>query len=353
MKTRFVVTTLVSCFLLCGFQGQTSSTQQKPASKVASSNQQKADSGKGAHGAASPGQPAADAADKNATPPAPPHQNDKVEVASLPPEIAVKQVKDSIDRTIMWCTIILTIVGIVGTIAALRTLRQVKRQADTLDDHKAKFHELAKAANSNAEAAILQVRAMQEQITEMSVQSGILQESVNVSRDAAAAAKKSADALLASERAWVMAELRCRPETFLTTHASTYQGVTTHTTSVAKIELYCVNDGNSPAWITEKSARLVVVREGELPKFPELAKEDILADELEPMGPGKDNVFTWDINGKGYHSIDTATLIYGVVRYSDIFENNRETWFCYQLTGYKTNREMIRITGEPEYNKNT
>jgi len=153
MKTLFVVASLVTCFLLCGFQGQTSSTQQKPASKVASANQRKADSGKGAHGAASPGQPAADAADKNATPPAPPHQNDKVEVASLPPEIAVKQVKDSIDRTIMWCTIILTIVGIVGTIAALRTLRQVKRQADTLDEHRAKFEDLATAATNNAAAA--------------------------------------------------------------------------------------------------------------------------------------------------------------------------------------------------------
>ena len=274
-------------------------------------------------------------------------------MTDLPPEIAIKQIKDSIDLTILGCTIVLTVVGIIGTCAAVRTLKQIKRQADTLEDHKVKFDELAKAANSNAEAAILQVRAMQEQITEMSVQSGILQESVNVSRDTATAARESADALIVGERAWVMAELRCRPDTSIATHTSIYQDVTTRTTTVSQIELYCVNDGNSPAWITEKSARLVVVRQGELPKFPELASEDILADGLEPMGPGKDNVFTWDINGKGSHSIDTATLIYGVIRYTDIFTNNRETWFCYQLTGYKTNRKMIRITGEPEYNKNT
>ena len=94
----------------------------------------------------------------------------------------------------MWCTVDLTIVGVVGTIAAVITLWQVKRQADTLDEHKTKFDELAKAANSNAEAAILQVRAMQELITEMSVQSGILQESVGVTRDAAKASQTSADA---------------------------------------------------------------------------------------------------------------------------------------------------------------
>jgi uncharacterized protein HemX len=48
------------------------------------------------------------------------------------------------------------------------------QQKKIMEEHKTKFNELAKAANSNAEAAILQVRAMQEQITEMSVQSGIL-----------------------------------------------------------------------------------------------------------------------------------------------------------------------------------
>jgi hypothetical protein len=338
---------------LCGFQQEPSSNHQKNQPQVGSPKKENVGDRKTKLLSASSGQLPTDATDKNAVAPTVPRQSDKVEVTALPPEIAVKQVKDSIDRTIMWCTIVLTFVGSLGTWAAVKTLRQVKRQADTLEDHKTKFDELAKAANSNAEAAILQVRAMQEQITEMSVQSGILEESVNVSGDAATAAKESADALIASERAWVMAELRCRPETFLTTHASTYQGVTTHTTSVARIELCCVNDGNSPAWITGKSARLVVVRQGELPKFPELAREDVLADELEPLGPGKDNIFTWDINGKGYHSIDTATLIYGLVRYTDIFKNNRETWFCYQLTGYRTNREMIRITGEPEYNKNT
>jgi hypothetical protein len=50
-----------------------------------------------------------------------------------------------------------------------------------------------------------QLRTMQEQITEMSVQSGILQESVSVARDAATAAQKSAEAakISADIAAWV------------------------------------------------------------------------------------------------------------------------------------------------------
>ncbi len=207
MRTLFVVATFVACLVLCGFQQKPSSTQQKSGSKAASASGQKADAGKGQHGAASPGEPAA-AADKNAVAQATPRQSDKVEVTALPPEIAVKQVKDSIDHTIMWCTIILTIVGVIGTIAAVRTLRQVKRQADTLEDHKTKFDELAKAANSNAEAAILQVRAMQEQITEMSVQSGILQESVQAARDAAEAAKQNTEMFISKERARLQVEMK-------------------------------------------------------------------------------------------------------------------------------------------------
>ncbi len=108
----------------------------------------------------------------------------------------------------MWCTVILTIIGFLGTVAALKTLKQVKRQADTLEDHKTKFDELAKAANSNAEAAILQVRAMQEQITEMSVQSGILQESVQVARDAAEAAKQNTEMFINKERARLRIEMK-------------------------------------------------------------------------------------------------------------------------------------------------
>ena len=51
------------------------------------------------------------------------------------------------------CTVILTVVGIVGTCAAVITLRHIRRQADTLDEHKTKFEELAQAAKDNASAA--------------------------------------------------------------------------------------------------------------------------------------------------------------------------------------------------------
>jgi hypothetical protein len=152
------------------------------------------------------------------------------------------------------------------------------------------------------------------------------------------------------ERAWIMAELRCAPGTNL---AQWNEPDGTTKTSIP-IELYCINEGNSPAWITEKSARMVIIS-GELPKIPELARGDILgdADAVEPLAPGRDFKLDWIATGIGRHSIQTATLIYGMVKYRDIFEKDRETWFCYQFVGYRTQRKLIRVMAAPGYNKNT
>ncbi len=186
MKNAAVATIcLATCLLFCGFQQGNSSAQRKPEPRVGSTNEQKADNGKGPHGNASPSQPATDATDKNAIRPTAPRQNDKVEVTALPPEIAVKQVKDSIDRTIMWCTIILTLVGVAGTVAALKTLRQVKRQANTLDEHRVSLEQLAKAAQENAAAA---------------------NKNAEATENAAAASKASADATLLNAQAFINAE---------------------------------------------------------------------------------------------------------------------------------------------------
>jgi hypothetical protein len=73
--------------------------------------------------------------------------------------------------------------------------------------HATHLESVAKAASSNVQAAILQVSAMQEQINQMSVQSGILQESVQVARDAAEAAKQNTEMLISKERARLRVEM--------------------------------------------------------------------------------------------------------------------------------------------------
>jgi hypothetical protein len=154
---------LVTCLLLCSFRQASSASQQKPAPQVGSASKQKGENRKEGDSAAPPVPPATDAKGVGAATRNGPREDDRVEVTALPPEIAVKQVKDSIDRTIMWCTVILTMVGALGTYAAVKTLRQVKRQADTLEDHKTKFEQLAKAAEDNAKAAKAYASVVEEQ----------------------------------------------------------------------------------------------------------------------------------------------------------------------------------------------
>jgi hypothetical protein len=151
------------------------------------------------------GQSATNTTDHNSTGNTDRDQKQKVEIVSAP-KVSVKPEKDTLDWIILACTIVLTIVGSIGTYAAVKTLTQIKRQADTLDEHKSKFDELAKAAANNASAAILQVQSMQQQVTEMSVQSGILQESVSAARGTADAALKTATAIVNSERPWMIIE---------------------------------------------------------------------------------------------------------------------------------------------------
>ena len=155
-------------------------SQQNAAHKQAKSN-----------GAPS-GQPAANPSDQKAARDADKSQNQKVDVVSVP-KVSIKPEKDALDVAILICTVVLTVIGIVGTAVAVKTLIHIKRQADTLEEHKTKFDDLAKAANSNAEASILQVRAMQEQITEMSVQSGLMASTVTHSQELAKQAVKQSD----------------------------------------------------------------------------------------------------------------------------------------------------------------
>ncbi len=126
------------------------------------------------------------------------------------------------------------------------------------------------------------------------------------------------------ERAWVMAELFCNPGTLL----SNTSGDGSQTTALMQVELRCSNAGRSPAWITQKLARLVVVEHGKLPNIPELNTQDVIQDGPEPLSPdSKPTIFVWYAVGKGKHSIAQLTIIYGVVRYRDIFGKQRETCF--------------------------
>jgi hypothetical protein len=154
------------------------------------------------------------------------------------------------------------------------------------------------------------------------------------------------------ERGWVMADLCSSPLTTLIDGKSAKEG---YTTALMHVELRCSNNGRSPVWVTEKAVRLVVATEEDLSDVPQLTSEDIIQHDLEALPPdGKPNSFVWDASGKGNRLMTRSlTIIYGVVRYRDIFNKQRETWFGYRVVGYKTNRQFVRLAGHPKYNRHT
>lgn len=72
-----------------------------------------------------------------------------MKVGALPDKIRVQSIKDTVDWTILGCTIVLTIVGVAGTIVALRTLKAIEEQARIMGQHKVSLEQLADTAAKN------------------------------------------------------------------------------------------------------------------------------------------------------------------------------------------------------------
>ncbi len=327
MKTLLVVATFVACLLLSGFQQAPSSIPQKPKSKVAPANQQKADSGKGSHGAASRREPATDAADKNATGSAGSRENDKVEVTALPPEIAIKQIKDSIDRTIFYCTVVLTLVGVVGMGVGVWTLRAIKDQAMTLHEHSEELRKLAEAARDNAAAANKNAEATEKNAT---------------------AAKASADGLTNAERAWLLID-----EIKLVPIGNPLLSPTPRFTYKIK------NFGKTPAVMLGHKSILQVGNSPNEP--PDLSFLEFGGAELDlSVVPQGESVSK---NGKAWQSyllpdaergkVQTGESILwacGCLHYEDVFGRRHQTPFCWI---YDVSFEKFHAAGLPHLNRPT
>jgi len=144
----------------------------------------------------------------------------------------------------------------------------------------------------------------------------------------ALAAKASADALVNSERSWVIPEVEFRHrETGRV--METYNGKTTST--MASIQVTCSNRGNTPAWITEIDVRMEI---GLIPRFiPEFTPEaHEISLQYEPIAPdGPAFVHFRQITAEGKVTAKEQAFIYGIVKYRDAFTPNGKSYFGYSI----------------------
>lgn len=176
---------------------------------------------------------------------------------------------------------------------------------------------------------------------------------VIVARDAAVAARASADALINSERAWIMVDIEHHNDKWADrkVHMLEGSGWGGNTTSFFGV-LVCRNEGKSPAWVDEKRAKFEIV--DSLPDTPRLESTEIIQVGPEPIGIGealpREVRSPWIPEAIGHQELGKISVVYGVVRYRDIFDRRHETVFGYRIT---PSGEFVRIENRPEYNKNT
>jgi hypothetical protein len=138
------------------------------------------------------------------------------------------------------------------------------------------------------------------------------------------------------ERAWLVAIMEDVPESLTQPPSSTVSKLVTNIYRLAcKIE----NRGESPAWLTERAARMEVVPAQEdwlqeLPEDPSYGEITELGEFGVTMPPNASLPLTFYLmpsDAAAVESGNKALYVYGFVKYRDAFRRLRETRFCFRL----------------------
>jgi hypothetical protein len=119
--------------------------------------------------------------------------------------------------------------------------------------------------------------------------------------------------------------------------------------------LTCRNEGKSPAWIYERRAKFEIVSAA-LPLKPKFDSAEFVEVEPTPLGTGQALTHTdnleWLAQAREHIQQGQMAVVYGIVKYRDIFGARRQTTFGYRIT---PSNALRRLEGEQygEYNKNT
>jgi hypothetical protein len=160
---------------------------------------------------------------------------------------------------------------------------------------------------------------------------------------AAKSAETSASALVNSERAWVIVEVKFP----LGAGPLSFSGGINDGSTITDFEIIVKNAGRTPAWVYEQRVQMTVSKLPPLPAFDETAKTDIGVYPVVQDQPAT----TWKpfVEAKGLPDLDGQPYIFGVVRYRDSFSDSRETYFGYVVSDHK----RLERLPNPAYNMYT
>lgn len=201
-------------------------------------------------------------------------------------------------------------------------------------------------------AILFTLLAIAEQTKETARSAKAAEDSIPLQRQSAGAAKKSADVLIASERAWVTMKIDWAPG-----YSGIYAGEHTKngTTKMmldATVRMTYRNDGKTPAWITQRYATMKVIGENDALAKPIVGEEDIIDYGIVSLASGEEKWFDAPLQTEQQQIVGvTLTVIYGVVRYRTVIP---------KLTGESISGYSVSIGGTklrplegPEWNGNS
>lgn len=228
---------------------------------------------------------------------------------------------------IFWPTWGLVIVGGLGFWAAMRTLGVIRQQTNHIEQ---------------------QVREMQATSKQTDTLIQQATKHADSAKNAAEAAFRNAQAVIDAQRAWILVDVERVPGmggVFLGTTIE--RGIETEHTML-NVRVMCRNEGKTPAWITEKRAGLRIVKS--IPLEPDLEGLEIIQPEPEALAAGRDTTKDVSLTFNQQRADDEVSLVYGMVKYRDIFQVERQTVFAYRLN---LSDRLERLAGYSEYNKST
>jgi hypothetical protein len=187
------------------------------------------------------------------------------------------------------------------------------------------------------------LKEIQAQANQMEIQTGVLERSV-------AAAEKSANSLVNSERGWVLAELSWFDEGVMRLEEKTYDsnGAFAVKCAAAWIKLTCRNEGRSPVWIDNVYARLDCISSGSQVKAYnrlECGNHGPMA----PIGARGDASLGLDLESSDPIKEGSFLSIYVIIVYHDIFGVDHETTIGYSIDA----GNLVRQNGLQVVFKNT
>ena len=154
------------------------------------------------------------------------------------------------------------------------------------------------------------------------------------------------------ERAWLMAEIDWDREKWSDGEGHIVEGTGTDGKHTAIwIVLTCHNEGKSPGWIYEKRLKFEVVKE--IIPTPDFDSAQFVWAGREPIGIGQAFPNTTKVPqlavAEGHARDDYKMIVYGVVKYRDIFNRDRSTTVGYEIT---RDRKMESLS-QAAYNQST